>query len=237
MLSQNETKKLPSLSIFFPVFNEGQNIPIILTEVLSLAPKIAQKYEVLIINDGSTDNTNEIIKKYIKSNKNVKLIEHEKNRGYGAALKTGFYNSHFQYITYMDSDGQFEFSEIFKLLSKIGENDLVIGRRVRRADNFLRILNGMLWNLLVHSLFSIKFKDIDCGFKIMNRKVLDKIPKLKSNGATISVELVMKAKNKGFKIAQVDLIHKPRKFGKATGGSPLHIFRAFLDLYRLSQNA
>ncbi len=138
MSLQNVTKKLSSLSIFFPVFNEGQNIAHILFEVILVAPKIAQKYEIIVVNDGSIDNTSEVVKKILKSNKNIKLIEHEKNMGYGAALKSGFYNSRFEYITYMDSDGQFEFAEVFKLLPKIWEYDLVIGRRVKRADNFLR---------------------------------------------------------------------------------------------------
>lgn len=236
MSLQNVTKKLPSLSIFFPVFNEGQNIAHIISQAILIAPKIAQKYEIIVVNDGSLDNTGDVLKRILKSNKSIRLIEHEKNMGYGAALKTGFYNSRFEYITYMDSDGQFEFAEIYKLLTKIENYDLVIGRRVKRADNFLRRLNGTLWNILINTLFYVEFRDIDCGFKLMSKKVIGNIPKLTSNGATISVELVMNAKNKGFKITQVDLVHKPRKFGKATGGNPLHIFRAFLDLFRLYKN-
>ncbi|MBI2596212.1 glycosyltransferase family 2 protein [Candidatus Daviesbacteria bacterium] len=225
--------KLTSLSIFFPAFNEEKNIPIVIAQVLSVAPNISKKFEIIIINDGSVDGTKEVVERTTRKNKNVRLVNHKKNLGYGAALKSGFYNSKYDYITYMDSDGQFNFSQIEKLISKIGKTDIVVGFRIKRADRLIRVLNGKLWNLMVSLLLGINLKDIDCGFKLVKKEVIEKIPRLESNGATISAELLVKAKKMGFKIEQVGLVHEPRRFGNATGGNPLHIFRAFYDLFKL----
>lgn len=225
--------KLSSLSIFFPAFNEEKNIAATIKKALVIAPTIASKFEILVIDDGSKDKTAEVVGNIAKKEKTVKLIKHPKNLGYGAALKTGFYNSSFDYIAYMDSDGQYDFSDIVKMIEKIQDADVVAGFRVKRADSFNRIVYAKLWNLLLKALFGISVRDIDCGFKLIKRQVLGAIPHLKSNGATISAELLTKAKKKGFKIDQVGLVHKPRVFGVNTHGDPLHIFRAFYDLVTL----
>ncbi len=225
--------KLTSLSVFFPAFNEEKNLPVVIGQVLNLIPNISEKFEIIVINDGSVDGTKEVVERTTRKNKNVRLVNHKKNLGYGAALKSGFYNSKYDYITYMDSDGQFNFSQIEKLISKIEQADIVVGFRIKRADRLIRVLNGKLWNLMVSFLLGINLKDIDCGFKLVRKEVIEKIPRLESNGATISAELLVKAKKMGFKIEQVGLIHEPRKFGNATGGNPSHIFRACYDLIKL----
>lgn len=223
-------KKLESLSVFLPAFNEEENIIRVLKQTLSLLPDIAAEYEVLVINDGSSDNTAKVVEEFARKNKEVKLVNHETNKGYGAALKSGFYSSKFKYITYMDADGQFDFSEINKLIPELEGNDVVVGYRIKRADKKTRVIVGHMWTFLMGILLGVKLKDIDCGFKIIKSEVIDAIPKLESNGATISAELLAKAKKKGFKIKEVGLVHKPRQYGKATGGNPIHIFRAFYDL-------
>jgi glycosyltransferase involved in cell wall biosynthesis len=222
--------KINSLSIFLPAFNEEKNIIIVLDQILKLAPKISSEYEVIVINDGSLDQTAKNVEEIIRKNKKVRLINHKKNLGYGAALKTGFYSSKMHFITYMDSDGQFDFSEIDKLIPHLESAEVVVGYRIKRADKKLRILIGHLWTFLMGVLLGVKLKDIDCGFKIIKREVIDNISPLESNGATISAELLAKAKRKGYKIKEVGLVHKARKFGTATGGNPTHIFRAFYDL-------
>ncbi len=222
--------KLNSLSIFFPAFNEEANIKTTVARALEIAPKIASKFEILVIDDGSRDKTAKVVGDIAEIEKTVRLISHHKNLGYGAALKSGFYSSKFDYIVYMDSDGQYDFEDITKMIEKIKDADIVAGFRIKRADNFNRVVYAKLWNLLLKALFGISVRDIDCGFKLIKRKVLDSISRLESNGATISAELLTKAKKKGFKIDQVGLIHKPRVFGVNTHGNPLHIFRAFYDI-------
>lgn len=229
-------KKLPSLSIFFPAFNEEINIKIVVNEALSIASNISEKFEILVVDDGSTDKIAEVVRRLSEKYPNIRLIQHEVNKGYGAALKTGFYNSKYEYITYMDSDHQFNFSEIHKLLEFIWEFDIVVGFRIKRADNFIRILNGHIWTMLMKLILGINLKDVDCGFKLINRKALDNISKLESNGATISAELLAKAKKSGFKIKEVGLLHQRRKYGRATGGNIKHILRALVDLVKLEKS-
>lgn len=222
--------KLPSLSIFFPAYNEENNIEVLLNKVIEVAPRVAEVFEVIVVNDGSKDRTAEVVDNFSKKYQEIRLVSHVTNLGYGSALKTGFYSSRYEFITYMDSDGQFDFSDVTELISNIEDYDIVCGFRIKRADNFLRILNGKLWNLLVSSLLNIRIKDIDCGFKLVRKKVIDRIPKLESSGAAISAELLVKASRDGFKITQVGLNHSKRMYGRATGGNPIHILRAFADL-------
>lgn len=225
--------KLPSLSIFFPAFNEEENIVLAIKKALEIAPKVSNKFEVIVVNDGSVDNTAEVVRELMYKNKVLRLVEHKTNLGYGAALKSGFYHCKYDYITYMDSDNQFDFDDLILLIEKLNKADLVVGFRKKRADNWIRVLNGKLWNFFVSTMLGLSIKDIDCGFKVLKKKVLDEIPRLESNGATISAELLVKAKRRGFIIDQIGLNHHPRKFGNATGGNFLHIFRAFHDLITL----
>lgn len=225
--------RLSSLSIFFPAYNEEKNIPLVVKQALEVAEKVSEKFEIIVVDDGSVDKTSSVVQELTNKDNRVRLIKHKHNIGYGAALKTGFYNSQYDYITYMDSDGQFDFHDIIKLIEKIDQVDLVAGFRIKRADNLIRVLNGKLWNFLVSILLGLNLKDADCGFKLVKKKVIDEIPRLESSGATISAELLVKAKKQGFKIVQVGLKHHPRQFGKPTGGNPLHILRAFKDLFLL----
>lgn len=226
-------QKTPALSVFFPAYNEEKNIGKTVETALKILPQIATDFEIIVVNDGSTDETGEVVKKIISKNPKVRLISHPKNLGYGAALATGFYSAKFPQIAFTDSDGQFDFSEIKKFLEKIDKADLVIGHRIKRAEGLARKLNAQSWRFLNFLLFGLKVKDIDCGFKLIKKKVLEKIPKLESNGATISVELLVKTKKAGFKIVEVPVNHYPRKVGRPTGASPKVIARAFIELFKL----
>jgi len=198
--------------------------------------KVAKKWEIIVIDDGSKDKTGEIVKKLIKKEPRIRLITHTPNRGYGAALKSGFYNSQYEWIAFTDADGQFDFSEITKFFEKQKQTgaDLVIGYYLKRAVPFYRIWGSKLWELAVFLLFGLKVKDIDCGFKLIRKKVIDEIPRLEAErGPFISSELLIKAKKKGFKIVQLGVHHYPRKAGKATGASFKVILSGLKDLIRL----
>ena len=219
-------KKLPELSIFFPFWNEEKNIEKVVKKAILVAEKVADKWEILMVDDGSADKTLEIAKRLAKSNSNLKVITHIPNRGYGAALKDGFESSQYKYVVFTDGDGQFDFGEISQFIEKINDADIVIGYREQRRDNpFRHLLMNLLkaWDLL---LFGIHFKDIDCGFKMFRRDALDKIMPFRSEGAMITTEILARARKAKLKFAQVKVSHLPRKYGDQSGGNLRVIVRA-----------
>lgn len=229
-------KQISELSVFLPAYNEEKHVKETTIKVKKVLSKVASKWEILIINDGSKDKTKDISQKLQTSDKRIKLINHEINRGYGAALKSGLYNSRYNWIAFIDIDGQFDFAEINRLIEKEKESkaDLVIGYYKKRAVPFYRKLNTFLWQVVVNILFGLNVRDIDCGFKLINKKVIKKIPKLESErGAFISSEFLIKAKKAGFKIVEVGVSHYPRIHGIGTGANLNVIIKSFIDLFRL----
>lgn len=225
------------MSVFFPAYNEEANIEPTVSKAAEILSQIAKKWEIIVVNDGSTDKTGEIVEKLIAQDKRLRMITHTPNRGYGAALKTGLYNSRYDLIAFTDADGQFDFSEITKFIDtqkKTGA-DLVIGYYLKRKVPFYRIWGSkFLWQPVVYLLFGLKVKDIDCGFKLLKREVIEKIPRLEAErGPFISSELLIKAKKEGFKIVEVGVHHYFRKTGRATGASLKVILSGFFDLLRL----
>jgi len=232
-------EKVEALSVFFPAFNEEENIRKTITEAITVLKKVAKNWEIIVIDDGSTDSTGEIIKALIKKESRLQIVTHTPNRGYGAALKSGFAHSHYPLIVFTDADGQFDFGEIIGFLEtqkKTGA-DLVIGYYQQRQVPLYRLLGSqLLWQPAVYLLFGLKVRDIDCGFKLLKKEIIEKIPKLEAErGPFISSELLIKAKQKGFKIVEVGVHHYPRKSGKATGASLKVILSGFLDLVRLKR--
>ena len=225
--------KLPELSIFFPFWNEEKNIEKVVKSAIPVAQKLSNKWEIIMVDDGSSDNTLDVAKKLAKENSNLVVVSHKKNRGYGAALKSGFEKAKYKYIIFNDGDGQFDFSESSKLINKIGDADIVIGFRKKRLDNpFRHILMNLLkiWDFL---FFGFNFKDIDCGFKLFRKEALEKIMPFKSEGAMITTEILARAKRKKLKIDQVEVSHFPRLYGDQSGGNLRVILRAIRESYAL----
>lgn len=228
--------KLDKLSVFFPAYNEEDNIRSTVESALKVLPSVAKTWEVIIVNDGSKDNTLKVARGLAGRNKSVRVVNHEVNRGYGAAFKSGFYSAKYPWIVFTDADGQFDFSEIDEFIETQRETnaDLVIGYYKDRKVTFVRKLNSFLWQVVVYILFGLSVKDIDCGFKLVSKKVIDKIPKLESErGAFVSSEFLINARKKGFKIVEVPVSHYPRKSGKATGANIDVIVQSFVDLFKL----
>lgn len=223
-----------SLSVFFPCINEEGNIENTVSKAEEVLEKLKLKYEIIIVDDGSTDNTGEIADRLSRKNQKVRVIHHPKNLGYGEALKSGFYNARYETIVYTDGDGQFDFSEVTKFLEKIIDHDLVIGYRIKRQDSILRRLFGKGWRMTLFLFFGLRLKDVDCGFKMVRKKVLEQIPHLQSQrGAMINAELVIEAKKYGFKEGQVGVNHYQRLSGKPTGANISVIIKSYLDLIKL----
>lgn len=229
--------KAKELSVFFPAYNEEEAIESTVTKALKILPQIAKKWEIIVVNDGSTDKTGEIVEKLITQDKRIRMITHAPNRGYGAAVKSGLYNAKYNLIVFTDADGQFDFSEVTKFIEtqRKTEADLVIGYYLKRQVPFYRILGSkLLWQPAVFFLFGLRVRDTDCGFKLIRKEVVDKIPRLEAErGPFISSEFLIKAKKAGFKIIEIGVHHYPRKEGQATGASLKVIISGFSDLFRL----
>ena len=224
---------LDKLSVFFPAYNEQDNLEQTVTRALSVLPQVAKDWEVIIVNDGSKDKTGEVAQELVNRDSRISVITHSPNRGYGAAVKSGLYHARYPWITFTDADGQFDFSEISNLIRKQEETqaDLVIGYYLKREVPFIRICGSKAWQFLVWLIFGLKVRDTDCGFKLIRREVIKKIPPLEAErGPFISSELLIKAKKFGFKIVEIGVHHFPRKAGKATGADFKVVVSGFNDL-------
>jgi glycosyltransferase involved in cell wall biosynthesis len=229
-------KKINELSVFFPTYNEAAVLEQVIKKAIAVLKNVADKWEIIIVDDGSVDNTKSVVKKLISDDKRIRSITHSGNRGYGAAFKSGFYGARYNWIAFTDSDGQFDFSEITDFIEKQRDTkaDLVIGYYRKRRVALTKIITSRVWEFFVNMLFGLRVHDIDCGFKFVSKKVIDTIPILESErGAFISSEFLIKAKKAGFKIAEIPVTHLPRKTGSGTGRNLKVIINSFLDLLRL----
>ncbi len=226
------SQKVPELSLFLPAYNEAANIEKSISDADKVLRKVADRYEILVVNDGSRDDTGKIVKGLMKTNPCLRMIEHDPNRGYGAAFKSGLYGCKYNLVSFIDSDGQFDYSQITKFLPYIDNYDLVIGYRRKRSDSFLRSLNAYVWKLWVWLLFGLWVKDIDCAFKLIKKEVIDSI-KLNTESALTSAEFLIKVKHQGYRLKQVGVNHYPRRAGMQTGAKLKVILRAFRQSFAL----
>jgi glycosyltransferase involved in cell wall biosynthesis len=229
-----DMRKYP-ITIFFPCFNEEQNVERVTCEALDTARQISDDYEIIIVNDGSRDRTAEIAEKLAAEHPRVRAVHHEVNKGYGAALQTGFKNSTKELVFYTDGDGQFKIGEIKNLLPHIERYDIVSGYRIRRQDPLHRKINAFMWGTMVNMLFKLNISDVDSAFKLYRRKIFDDID-LTSEGALIDTEILAKARMKGYTITEVGVNHYPRTAGSQTGAKISVIVKAFKELYKLKNS-
>jgi glycosyltransferase involved in cell wall biosynthesis len=223
------------LSVVLPAYNEEANIEQVIAAVVSHIEPRGLDYEVVPVNDGSRDRTGEILDRLHGANPRVRPQHHPQNRGYGAALRTGFDVAEKRYVFYMDGDGQFDIKDIDRLLPLADEDHIVTGYRIERRDPFVRRLNAKLFGgFLVRVLLNVHVRDLNCAFKLIPKKVLRSFP-LESTGALINAELYGRAVRKGFGIREVGVHHYPRTAGTQTGAHLRVILRAFYDLFRLRQ--
>lgn len=222
-----------SLSIVLPAYNEEENVEAAVEHVSNVAQTLDREYEIILVNDGSSDRTGEVGRELEQRVPCFRLVEHYPNRGYGGALQAGFEAAGKELIAFYPADAQFDFAEIERLLEPLEREgaDVVCGYRFDRQDNAVRKLNAFGWNSVVRILFGRLCRDIDCGFKLFRREILDHVH-IVSDGAMIDTEFLAGAKARGFRIAEAPLTHLPREAGEATGANLVVIARAFRDLVR-----
>lgn len=206
---------MPSLTVFFPCYNDAKSIGKLISDADKAAKKLTRDYEIVVIDDGSSDNSRLILKRYRKRYKKLRLVFHEKNRGYGSVIKTGFSEAKKDWVFYTDGDGQYDVGELVLLWNlKDKEINFVNGIKMERNDYSYRVILGNIYALVVRWLFYLPTYDVDCDYRLINRKLVDKID-LSCNSGAVCIELVKKSQLVGAKIRQVSVHHYPRKYGSS----------------------
>lgn len=225
-----------SLSVFFPVFNEKENLPITVDRTLRTLDEspFIETYELILVNDGSTDGSSELAEQLAQKHPAVRVVHHPENQGYGAALKSGIASARMEYVFFTDADLQFDILELNALLVHLAKYPVVIGYRAPRRDPFMRLVNAWGWNVLNRLLFGLRVRDIDCAFKVFQRSLVQNL-ELQSKGAMISAETLIRLASQNVPVKQVPVSHLPRRVGSPTGAKLSVIYRAFqemIELYR-----
>ncbi|MCU0670126.1 MAG: glycosyltransferase family 2 protein [Myxococcota bacterium] len=225
----NDPKRPRSISLVFPMFDEEANVGPLLDSALAIGPRLADDFELIVVDDGSRDGSAAVVQSVRRRDPRVRLLRHPRNRGYGAALRSGLRAARGELVFFSDADLQFDLREIEQLLAHVDEFDIVAGARTPRRDPWLRRVLAWGWGVLVRGLFGLRVRDIDCAFKVFRRPVLDALP-IASIGAFVNTELLVRARRSGFRIREVPVTHHPRVAGRAKGASPRVVARALLEL-------
>jgi glycosyltransferase involved in cell wall biosynthesis len=206
----------PALSVVLPAYNEAENVERAVAHAVEVLEKLTEHFEVIVVNDGSSDDTAGVARELVRAHHpRVRLLSHVRNRGYGAALRTGFYHARHDLVFYTDADNQFDVAELAYMIPRIDECDMVVGFRVYRYDTVLRSVLSWIYNRLVRVLFRVRVRDVDCSFKLIRREVLDKIT-IESDDFFADTELVARARRWNFRIAEMGVRHYPRVAGQTT---------------------
>jgi len=227
--------RVPALSYFFPAHNEAANLRGLVAEALAVLPQLADQFEILIVDDGSRDETPAIADELALAHLQVRAIHHPTNLGYGAAIRSGFAASRYELLAFTDGDRQFHVADLALLLDRLAAGDgadVVVGFRIRRADPAIRTMYAQAYRLANRTLFGLRTRDVDCACKLFRRAALRGIA-VESGGAFFSAELLIKLQASGRRIAEVGVPHYPRTAGSATGARPSVVFRAVRDFWSL----
>jgi len=224
--------RVPGISVFLPSHNEEGNVERVVRSYLAELPRVADDYEVIVVDDGSKDRTGEIAERLAAEDSHVKVVRHPVNRGYGGAVISGIRAATMPYVLLCDGDGQFDPADLERLTPFVPEYDVVAGRRAHRADPLMRRINGKAWTTLVRVLLGITITDIDCGFKLFKREKLDGM-ELRAHGAMISTELMARVAGRDAKVKEVNVQHLPRLAGEQSGANLKVVARAFKELIAL----
>ena len=224
--------RIPGISVFLPSHNEEGNVERVVRSYLAELPRVADDFEVIVVEDGSRDRTGEIAERLAAEDTHVKVIRHHVNKGYGGAVISGIRAATKPYVLLCDGDGQFDPSDLERMIPFVPGYDVVAGHRVHRADHLIRRINGKAWTVLVRVLLGITISDIDCGFKLFKSEKLEGMD-LRAHGAMISTELMARLAGRNAKVKEVDVKHLPRLTGEQSGANLKVVARAFKELIAL----
>ncbi len=229
----NSGTRPAGLSVFFPAYNDSGTIASMVIRAVSAASQLTPDFEVIVVNDGSSDATADIADELARLYPSVRVIHHPVNRGYGGALQTGFRSATKELVFYTDGDAQYDPGELAALWTRLGPDvDLVNGYKISRSDPIHRIVIGRLYHHIVRRLFALGVRDVDCDFRLMRRSILDRIQLEKTSGV-ICLELMKKIQDAGFRIAEVPVHHYHRAYGRSQFFNVRRIVRTGVDVVRL----
>lgn len=216
------------LSLVLPAHNEVANLPTVVDRALIVLPELVAEFQIVVVDDGSRDGTSALADRLAAEHPDITVVHHRRNRGYGAALTSGFAASTGDFIMFMDADQQFDIADLSYLAPFIGKYDIVAGYRMRRRDALYRRVYAWIFKLAVRIIFRIMLRDVDCAFKVFRTDLLRSM-ELTSPGALINTEILAKAERAGATWIEVGVNHYPRAAGESSGGSPRVVLRAMKE--------
>ena len=233
-MNPDRATRLTSLSIFFPAFNDGRSIADLVARVDGIAHGLASKVEIIVVNDGSADDTADVLAELQRQMPALRVITHACNLGYGSALRSGFAAASYDWVFYTDGDGQYDPGELANLVAALTPDvDVVNGYKRVRHDAWFRLAIGVAYNALVRALFDLKVRDVDCDFRLIRRSLVGQVT-LTSDSGAICVELIRALQDAGARFAEVEVSHYHRRHGTSqffTAARVLNTVRQMLQLW------
>jgi glycosyltransferase involved in cell wall biosynthesis len=221
------------ISVFFPAYNDGGTIASMVLSAILVLERLTDDYEVIVVNDGSHDYTREILDELEQRYDKVRIVHHEKNKGYGGALRTGFSEASKEFVFYTDGDAQYDVRDLPALWEQMNDSvDMVQGYKIGRSDPLHRVIIGRIYHWVTNLAFGIHLKDVDCDFRLIRHSVFDTVF-LESDSGVICVEMMKKVRDAGFKISEVPVHHYHRAYGQSQFFNFRRIFRVGRDLLKL----
>ena len=232
-MSVSDKASPSSLSVFFPAYNDSGTIASLVITALQAASRLTPNYEVIVVNDGSSDSTAQILDELARVYPHLKVVTHGSNRGYGGALRSGFATASKEVIFYTDGDAQYDPSEVELLWPLMAPGiDLVNGYKISRSDPWHRIIIGRVYHYTVKIMFGLHVRDVDCDFRLLRRSIFDRV-RLEKNSGVICLEMMKKITDGGFRIAEVPVHHYHRAYGKSQFFNFKRLFRTAIDVFKL----
>ncbi|PYS90713.1 MAG: glycosyltransferase family 2 protein [Acidobacteria bacterium] len=228
-----DAQRSASISVFFPAYNDAAAIGALVATALAVLPTLTADYEVLVVNDGSTDATAAVLAELARTHERVRVVHHARNMGYGAALRSGFKHARKELIFYTDGDGQYDVRELTQLRALLTDGvDVVNGFKIKRADKLYRKVVGGIYNWLARFFFRLPIRDVDCDFRLLRRRAIEQLELVSSSGV-ICVELVRKLHTAGYRFVETPVHHYPRTHGRSQFFTPRRVARTVFDFCRL----
>lgn len=223
----------PSISVFFPAYNDEGSISVMVNKALTILPQFADDYEVIVVNDGSSDGTAATLDELARRDSRVRVIHHPRNRGYGGALRTGFLSATKDLVFYTDGDGQYDVNELAKLVPLMTEGvDVVNGYKIKRSDAKRRVVLGATYKMLARLLFHLPIRDVDCDFRLMRRQAIQSIDLISTSGV-VCTEMVYKLHRAGCRFTETPVNHYPRLHGQSQFFTLRRVSKTAFDFFAL----